>query len=731
MTVIKHLFVCASLVLSLATGTARACDDQDADGMDVALVLSGGGAFATTHIGALELIEEMEIPIHCIVGTSMGSVVGGLYVAGYDVADMEKIFTDSDWGEIFSGVIKRSNKPYLEKENEGQYFSDYVASITKDGVQFPGGWREMRGLKAHFRKLTTHLNVNEDFNTLRVPYRAVATDLSTGEAVAFSEGDITEAMLASMAVPGAFAPRNINGRLYVDGGLASQLPIKIAKAMGADIIIALDTTIEPPEVNGAPSLGDTTAQLVRITVWRNWKEEVALLSEQDVMIRPSLEGLTVSSFERAQQGFEAGRVAAQPERKKLEAIKKLAAPSRMRTIDPSRRRSNVSELLVVNESRIKDDAIRRRFSFREEDLSNPEKIDRKLKDLAAFGGFGEVNLGFQGDAAVLDIRERNLKGVLLQAGLQASSTFDGDSTYGVLGRLSYRPFSAHGGEARLAFQLGSDFGVMAELYQPLGPKGQFFVMPAIGYTSEEIIFDLGNIRLGEFVQKQGTGRLRFGRELGQWGVIGFEGVVATGRLDPQITISPDVAEGFDYSLGGGGALLGVDTLDKIDWPTRGFQFHISGQALFDFSDGERTNVYRLFAMKPLKVSDLGVILRAKTESVQNDNNDPIEVLSLGGFRQLSAFSENSIPNNEYVLGSVEVFKRLTAADTVVNFPLYLGATVEYANVSFELFGQTDNDHFASGSVYLGAETIFGPAFLGAGFAEEGQYSLFLHLGRSF
>ena len=136
-------------------------------------------------------------------------------------------------------------------------------------------------------------------------------------------------------------------------------------------------------------------------------------------------------------------------------------------------------------------------------------------------------------------------------------------------------------------------------------------------------------------------------------------------------------------------------------------------------------------MKPLQAAGFGVLLRAQTESVRNANNDPIEVLSLGGFRRLSAFPENSLPNNEYVLGSVEVFKRLTAADTVVNFPLYLGATVEYANVAFDLFGETDNSHFASGSLYLGAETVFGPAFFGAGFAEEGQYSLFLYLGRSF
>lgn len=728
---VKHALALLALAAGLASGAAEACDDQDADGMDVALVLSGGGAFASTHVGALKVVEEMQVPIHCIVGTSMGAVVGGLYAAGYDAEDLEEVFTASDWSEIFSGVIERSDKPYLEKEQEGRYFSDYVASITRQGLQLPGGWREMRGLKGHFRRLTAHIDVNKDFNALRVPYRAVATDLSTGEAAAFAEGDITEAMLASMAVPGAFAPRVINDRHYVDGGLASQLPIRIAKDMGADLIIAVDTTVEPPELKGAPSLGDTTAQLVRITVWRNWKEEAALLGEGDVMIRPSLEGLTVSSFERAEAGFAAGSAAARAERGRLAAIRARAAPSRMRDIDPARLPASVDELLIANDTIVSDEMIRRRFDFDPDAIDDPEEIGRRLKDLAAFGGFGEVSLGLSGNSAVLDVRERNLKGVLVQAGLQASSTFDGDSAYGVLGRLSYRPIGARGGEASVAFELGSDFAVLAELYQPFGREGRFFVIPSVGYRSEEILFDFGDVRLGEFVQDQGAAQLRLGRELGQWGIIAFEGVIAAGRLDPQITLFPDLVQGFDYSLGGAGALFGVDTLDKVDWPTRGFQLRLSGQTLYDLSDREQTDVYRLSAMKPFEIGDVGVILRARTESVQNDNNDPIEILSLGGFRQLTAFSENSLPNNEYVLGSVEIFKRLTAADRVVSFPLYVGATIEYANVSFDLFGLDDNDHFASGALYLGAETIFGPAFFGAGFAEEGQYSLFLHLGRSF
>jgi len=721
----------AALALGLLPGAAGACDDQDADGMDVALVLSGGGAFAATHVGVLELVEAMDIPVHCVVGTSMGAVVGGLYAAGYEADDLKEIFRSSDWSDIFSGAIERSNKPYLEKELEGQYFSGPVASITRDGLEFPGGWREMRGLKSHFRRLTAHIDVNADFDALRVPYRAVATDLSTGEARALSEGDITEAMLASMAVPGIFAPREIGGRVYVDGGLSAQLPVGVARAMGADLIIAVDTTVEPPAIDSAPSLGETTGQLVRLIVWRNWKDDVARLGEADTLIRPSLEDLTVSSFERAETAFEAGRAAARLARDKLAAIKARAAPPRTRDVDPERLPSSVEDVLIANETIVSDDVILRRFDFDPDAIDEPEEIERRLKDIAAFGGFGEVSVGLSGDNALLDVRRRSLTGVLVQAGLRASTTFDGDSAYGLLGRLSLRPVSARGGEASLAFEVGSNFGVAAELFQPFGREGRVFVIPAGRYRSEELIFDVGDLRLGEFVQEQATAELRLGRELGQWGIIALEGVVGAGELTPQVVLLPSDLEPFSYSLGGVGVMAGVDTLDKLDWPTRGLQFRAANETLFDLGDGQRTDIYRIFAMKPFSFGDTGVILRARMETVENDDNDPIEVLSLGGFRQLTAFSENSLPNNEYVFASVEAFRRLTAADAVVSFPIYVGVTVEYANAAFDLFEEGERANFASGGVYIGAQTLLGPAFFGAGFAEEGQYSLFLHLGRSF
>ena len=230
-----------------------ACDFDDIDGPDVALVLSGGGALTSTQVGVMQIMEEIGVPVHCVLGTSMGSVTGAMYVAGYSPEEIAGIYRDRPWGEIFRGRVSRNDQAFRQKEGYDDYFSDSFAGIGADGLKLPGGLSSMNGLQATFRDILDHIPNESDFTSdLRVPYRSVAMNLSTGEAVAFEDGDLVQTILASMAVPGVFAPRQIDGEFYVDGGMAAQLPVQFAKEMGADIIIAIDTTFEPARLEGKP-----------------------------------------------------------------------------------------------------------------------------------------------------------------------------------------------------------------------------------------------------------------------------------------------------------------------------------------------------------------------------------------------------------------------------------------------------------------------------------------------
>ena len=511
------------------SATAIGCDFEDSDGPDVALVLSGGGALASTQIGVLKVIEELDVPIHCVVGTSMGAVVGGLYASGYSATEIEDIFIYSDWAEVFSGRPPREDQSYLQSERSADYLTGALMGLGDDGIRLPGGFRSMRGLRRHFRALTFHVPLDADFDDLAMPYRAVVTDFASGDAVALSSGDLVQAMLASMAVPGAFQPREIDGTLYMDGGMAAQLPVRMAQAMGADIIIAIDTTVEPPAPSSSPSLAETMQQLIRVSVWRNRQDDVARLNGDDLLLTPSLEGLSTTVFERAPQGVATGEAEARRHLRRLRAIAAQAAPSRAQVLARTHPAQLAdAEVRVINNTTLDDELLSARANVLPALETDEAVLNRRLNALTAFGALGEADLAQDQDGLVLMVDERDIGRSQLEGGIRLSNTFEGDSTFSVLARYSRRPFSHRGGDFSLSVELGTTNGLEAVLQQPFGEAGRYFYEPSLFYEGEETPLNFGDLRLGEFWDQKAGGRLRFGRELGDWGVLYGGGEIRRG-----------------------------------------------------------------------------------------------------------------------------------------------------------------------------------------------------------
>jgi len=741
----KHALTSASISIGLAFAapSALACDFDDADGPDVALVLSGGGALTGTQIGVMQIIEEVGVPIHCVLGTSMGSVTGAMYVAGYDAEEIATLYRERPWGEIFRGRVTRDDQPFLQKDGYDAYFGEYFAGIDSNGLRLPGGLASMNGLQATFREMFDHIPNESDFTQdFRVPYRSVAMNLSTGEAVAFENGDLVQTILASMAVPGVFAPRDIEDDLYVDGGMAAQLPVRFAKDMGADIIIAVDTTVEPSRVEGSPSVTSTTNQLIQITVYRNTLTDIALLGEDDLLISPDLTGLSSSDFTLIDEGVASGRAEAERFRQRLEEIAAAAAPARDRSISPYDAPSTAaSPILLANETEIDDNLIIERLALDEGETPDRETIKRRLRSLSSFGAFGDVDLARSLDGQLLRIEPRPIGRNLLQAGFRASTTFDRDAYYALLARLSRRPVNSRGGEASLSLEIGTNLGATFEYLQPFGSEGRYFVSPIVSLRGEEVLFDLGDERLGEFWEQRADARVRLGRELGDWGVIAAEVITSVGEIDTVVTSRPSLTSGASYDLVGGGVYFGIDTLNRTTWPTRGLQLLASGELLYDWDTEAEARRYNLSATQTAEFGPVGLNLRLQAEGVEDDADRPTQILSLGGFRRISAFAEDSLPTDQYVLATADVFYRVTGSEAILNVPFYVGGTLEYAVVSFDLYENPvfgfdaeaegrDDEGFA-GSLYLGSDTPIGPIYLGYGASEFGDTALFLHIGRVF
>src|SRR5690554_3421741 len=232
------------LILVSPVSFAIAASDVATERPRVGLVLSGGGAKGMAHVGVLRVLEEMKIPVDMVVGTSAGSAVGALYASGMPISEIERRFLEMDWLSSFRDDPGRVYKPVRRKQADWKYPLTPGLGVSLDGLHVGAGIIAGQNLGFILNELTHSVSLVEDFDRLPILFRAVATDLETGEMVVLGKGNIATAIRASMSIPGVYAPVSLNGRLLVDGGIAANLPVSVAREMGADIIIAVDITNE-------------------------------------------------------------------------------------------------------------------------------------------------------------------------------------------------------------------------------------------------------------------------------------------------------------------------------------------------------------------------------------------------------------------------------------------------------------------------------------------------------
>ncbi len=258
----------------------------------VGVVLSGGGAKGVAHIGALKVIEEAGIPIDYIVGTSMGSIIGGLYAIGYTPTQMDSIVRHQDWTALLSDQVERERQSMSEREAGERY----VLSIPLDksaGRNITGGLIKGQNIANMFSELTIGYHDSIDFNRLPTPFACIAQDIVTGKEVCFRSGKLSTAMRASMAIPGVFTPVRIDSMVLVDGGMVNNYPVDVARRMGADIVIGVDVQSDLKTADKLNGAGDILGQLINLMGMELYKKNV---SETDAYIKVNVEGYSTASF---------------------------------------------------------------------------------------------------------------------------------------------------------------------------------------------------------------------------------------------------------------------------------------------------------------------------------------------------------------------------------------------------------------------------------------------------
>jgi|WetSurSiteA1Bulk_404760.scaffolds.fasta_scaffold02519_3 NTE family protein len=703
----------------------------------IGLVLGGGGAKGAAHIGVLKVLEEQKIPVDYIAGTSMGAIVGALYASGLTADELEKVITAIDWNDVFSGDPDRRDIDYRRKQEDFQHLSKISVGISDGKVLTPKGLIKDQKVNVLFETLMLHTADINDFDKLPIPYRAVAADLETGDMVVIKGGRLADAARASMSVPGAFPPIELNGRFLIDGGIVRNVPIDIVREMGADIIICIDVDKPLPkreELGGSLSILN---QMIDIMMKKNVKDQIKTLGSQDVYINPELGELGSTDFDKAAEIARRGEKAA---REKIDSLKRYSvSDSEYAAFTARHHRELVTEVKIAavkidveGKSKISPDYVASRLTVKPGDTIDVEKMKEQAGIVYGTGDFERVDLQAQkqqdGYDLVVKATEKAWGPNYLRVGIALESDFKGSSSYNILVDYTRRWMNSLGAEWKTQINLGSPSGIYSEFYQPLYVSRLFFISPHGEWKQDPVDVYKGHNRVAEYRITRYEGGIDLGIQPLMYGEARVGLQFGKFRAD---SITGDIDFPRDEATRGAIVVQGrLDQLDNVNFPNNGYlaQFKLisSLEALGSDDEYNRVQGSILGAFTIRKQT----VLASLTAGSHIGNDLPFyDTVTLGGIFNLSGLSTGQLRGQTMALGRLITYHKVGSSFIG---DLYFGGSLESGNVwlndekSFDL-----SNLRLAGSLFIGYDTLFGPLYLAVGHTDGGYNAGYFYLGRPF
>lgn len=702
-------------------------------------MLSGGGARGGAEIGALKALEELRVPVDVIAGTSIGAAIGGLYASGMSVDDMQRFVDGIDWDAAFLNVTPRRLRSFRRKRDDDLFLVEEKPGLNHGRFELPRGVVQGQVIDTIMTRELLPVSGIRDFDNLRMPFRAVAGDIATGKAVVLSSGDLAKAIRASMSVPAAFAPIEIDGRLLVDGGIAMNLPVEVAKGLGADVIVAIDVTDPLDTREELRSVVDVTGQLTALLTRSGLKEQLDMLGPRDVLIQPTFaEEFSPVSFARMGDTIQTGYDAVMQQREKLASLRLDAAAYaayRAGLKDPRRKSVPTIEFVHINnDSTIADSVIRDRLSDIE--IGAPldvDAVERALNKVYGLEYFQNVRYNLAQEngryGINIDLEKRSWGPNYLQLGMQYSSSSDIDAQFGLAASYLATAINPLGGEWRATFFVGDEPAFLADLYQPLGRKGRFFVAPALDVAAHQLnLFD-GDELAAELRIRDATLEVGAGRELASFGELRAGLRIGSGKLrlrvgDPALVPEQDFRRGEFFTR------FSVDTLDSVSFPRAGVLTSIewrgsrSGPLPAD-SDYDQLLVSAAYA----KTWGRHTLLSTLRYDTTFDGRAPFDRLfRFGGLFDLSGLSQNELAGQHAARVGAAYYRRI---GDLALFPAFAGVSVEVGNVWGRRSDVSWSGAKAGAALWAGVDTPVGPFYVGYGVTDGGPDAFYFYLGRVF
>ena len=705
----------------------------------VGLVLAGGGAKGGAHVGVLKVLEEMHVPIDCIAGTSMGALVGAGYASGIPAGELQKFIVGINWKAVVGGEGRRDLEPIEQKRQGVTYSNQLELGLRKKGIVMPGGLVNTSSIEDLLRTYVAGARMQSDFDKLPIPYRAVATDMVSGQMVVLDKGDIATAMRASMAIPGAFAPVIMGKQILSDGGMVRNIPVDVARNLCADVVIVVN--LVEPEAD--PAKLQTATQLITrsmdVGIQANEQLQLQTLTGRDVLIDVHMGDIGTADFERIPETIPLGEQAA---RGQMAALAKYAVPSNEYLA--WRKRVTASQEIDTRLAGIRYEGLRRvnpafletQAKVHAGDVVDTAEISAEAQRMSVLQDFESVEYKLEGDpknpTLVWLPHEKRHGPDYLKVDLGLYASADGDVAFAIYGKHTRTWLNSLGAEWRNELQLGGENIVSTSLYQPLDDAHRFFIEPKLFWKSslEDIFFE--NDRVASYRFGDTMGQVDLGVNFGRAAQARL-GYVYDRRRVALNTGSPLLPEADRNDAGI--VLEGTyDTRDTPFNPTRGLavalEYMHSDDALGADRNWDRAELGVALAV-PLRRDVLWLTLAGGT----NFSGDlPVD-------RYFAVGGPGSFPGLE--LGEARVSGYWTASTgyrwkfkdimSIRGQALYAGISVEAGalyNDSPEYFGKTDyRTELYGGSIYLTGRTLVGPLTLGVATTNTDSWSLWLAVGR--
>ncbi|NUO82453.1 patatin-like phospholipase family protein [candidate division KSB1 bacterium] len=541
----------------------------------VGLALSGGGAKGFAHIGVLKVLEEVRMPIDCIAGTSMGSIIGALYAIGYDAKALEQIALHTEWQAVFSDDTPRRDLAMQEKIWDERYMLSFPMQSKR--IKLPTGLSAGQRISAMIARLTWPAHHIQDFTLFPIPYACVATDLANGEAVTLTHGFLPEALRASMAIPTAFTPVKFQNRLLVDGGLVRNFPVEDARRLGADIVIGVDVGSKLE----APDSLDSFLKIMRQTI--GFLEAASQKKQQqlcDILLQPNLGEVGTFSFDRVSEAIAHGENIARAHLPQLRAL-----ADSLSLMAPPARRSRIAQVdsIYIHAVEIAGlHEVSQRLIFAELQLSVPKwvsakELEQAMTRLYTTHFFERVTYRLapseKGTTLIVQVLEKTAE--YFHTGLR----YDRDTKAALLVGATFRNLAEHGSNLVLETRLGQEIQFDAQYYIHTGFLPRTGLRMRLNHQRNSLFYYEAGRRISSWRYNTTSAEVFHGTLFSNVLNAGIGVKKEYGRFSPDIAQQafPTITQNYLSAF----VMMSVDNLNRYLFPARGNVLEIRSETADD------------------------------------------------------------------------------------------------------------------------------------------------------